>query len=91
MPDSMFLHDPTALAAVVAPHLFSWLEGPVVVCVGGGGGAEERERGGGGSGDGGSGGFGNPLRGMTVIDQGECVFPSLAFMRGEGKRVAGKK
>ena len=38
MPDSMFLHDPTALAAVVAPHLFTWLEGPVVVCVG----AEER-------------------------------------------------
>jgi len=63
MPDSMFLHDPTALAAVVAPHLFTWLEGPVVVCVG----AEEREGGNGG----GLGGFANPLRGATVIDQGE--------------------
>lgn len=98
MPDSMFLHDPTALAAVVAPHLFTWLEGPVVVCVG-------REEGG-GSGNGGGvagedagpssgaaaaaaaaaaagdgkspsgppsglGGLSNPLRGMTVIDQGE--------------------
>lgn len=60
MPDSMFLHDPTALAAVVAPHLFTWLEGPVVVCVG-----EEESQ------EGGLGGCSNPLRGMTVIDQGE--------------------
>ena len=93
MPDSMFLHDPTALAAVVAPHLFSWLEGPVVVCVGGeeaggsgvggggGGGGEDASSSSGaaaaaGGGEGknvgsGLGGFSNPLRGMTVIDQGE--------------------
>ena len=87
MPDSMFLHDPTALAAVVAPHLFTWLEGPVVVCVGreegasgsAGGGEDASSSGGAASGGGeaggglglGLGGLGNPLRGMTVIDQGE--------------------
>lgn len=93
MPDSMFLHDPTALAAVVAPHLFTWLEGPVVVCVGREEGGQGAGSGGGGgedassasaaaaaAGDGknpsgpppsGLGGLGNPLRGMTVIDQGE--------------------
>lgn len=72
MPDSMFLHDPTALAAVVAPHLFTWLEGPVVVCVG----KEEVKKHDASSSSSNSsteglGGFSNPLRGMTVIDQGE--------------------
>jgi inosine-uridine nucleoside N-ribohydrolase len=74
MPDSMFLHDPTALAAVVAPHLFTWLEGPVVVCVG----KEESNNSSidenapsSSSPTSGLGGFSNPLRGMTVIDQGE--------------------
>ena len=73
MPDSIFLHDPTALAAVVAPHLFTWFEGPVVVCVG----KEENDAsassgvGDGRSDSSGLCGFSNPLRGMTVIDQGE--------------------
>jgi uridine nucleosidase len=34
--DAMFLHDPTALVAVLAPHLFTWGSGAVVVDTGAG-------------------------------------------------------
>lgn len=33
--DAMYLHDPTALAALVAPSLFTWMEGTVVVATDG--------------------------------------------------------
>jgi uridine nucleosidase len=33
--DAMYLHDPTALAALVAPSLFTWMEGAVVVATDG--------------------------------------------------------
>ena len=34
--DGMFLHDPAAFVAVLAPHLFTWGSGPVVVTTGDG-------------------------------------------------------